>query len=117
MVAASPQRLVLQREFEQDVALSVHHLIAELYDGVDWVLVEGYRDCDLPKLEIWRAASGKPARYPSDPFIAAIATDSPEQLPEPTQRPVLDLNNADAVADWLLGQGERFVYDASQYEL
>lgn len=116
VVAASPQRLVLQREFEQGVALSVHHLIAELYDGVDWVFVEGYRDCDLPKLEIWRAAAGKPAQYPTDPFIAAIATDSPEQLPEPTQRPVLDLNNADAVANWLLGQGERFVYDASQYE-
>ena len=45
------------------------------------------------------AASGKPARYPTDPFIAAIATDSPAQLPEPTQRPVLDLNNATAVAD------------------
>ena len=117
VVAASPQRLVLQREFEQTMELSVHHAIAELYDGVDWVLVEGYRDCDLPKLEIWRAASGKPARYPADPFIAAIATDSPAQLPEPTQRPVLDLNNATAVADWLLGQGERFVYDASQFEL
>ena len=117
VVAASPQRLVLQREFEQDVELSVHHLIAELYDGVDWVLVEGYRDCDLPKLEIWRAASGKTARYPTDPFIAAIATDSPGQLPEPTQRPVLDLNDAEAVADWLLGQGERFVYDPSQFEV
>ncbi len=117
VAAASPQRLVLQREFEQDVALSVHHLIAELYDGVDWVLVEGYRDCDLPKLEVWRAELGRPARYTTDPFVAAIATDSPVLLPEPTQRPVLDLNNAAAVADWLLGQGERFVYDASQFEL
>jgi len=116
VVAASPQRLVLQREFEQDVELSVHHLIAELYDGVDWVLVEGYRDCDLPKLEIWRAESQRPVRYPNDPFIAAVATDSPEKLPEPTQRPVLDLNNAALVAEWLLAQGERFVYDASQFD-
>ncbi|MDO9159894.1 MAG: molybdopterin-guanine dinucleotide biosynthesis protein B, partial [Burkholderiaceae bacterium] len=44
VVAASPQRLVLQREFERPVELSVHHLLAELYSGVDWVLVEGYRD-------------------------------------------------------------------------
>ncbi len=117
VVAASPQRLVLQREFEQDVELSVHHLIAELYDGVDWVLVEGYRDCDLPKLEIWRPESGKPVRYPTDPFVAAIATHFPAQLPEPTQRPVLDLDNAAGVADWLLAQGERFVYDANQFEL
>jgi molybdopterin-guanine dinucleotide biosynthesis protein B len=116
VVAASPQRLVLQREFEQNVELSVHHLIAELYDGVDWVLVEGYRDCNLPKLEVWRAASGKAACYPFDPFVVAMATDSPDRLPEPTQRPVLDLNRAADIADWLLGQGDRFVYDASQFE-
>ena len=117
VVAASPQRLVLQREFEQNVSLSVHHLIAELYSGVDWVLVEGYRDCDLPKIEIWRAGLGKPALYPNDPFVSAIATDTPDQLPESTRNPVLDLNNPSVVADWLLGQGERFVYDASQFEL
>lgn len=117
VVAASPQRLVLQREFEKNVELTVHHVLAELYDGVDWVLVEGYRDCDLPKLEVWRAAAGKPPLYPGDPFVAAIATDSPGQLPESTQRPVLGLNQPDAVADWLLGQGDRFVYDASQFEL
>lgn len=116
VVTASPQRLVLQREFERTTELSVHHLIAELYDGVDWVLVEGYRDCDLPKLEVWRASLGKPALYPTDPFVAAIATDSPAQLPEPTQRPVLDLNQPSAVVEWMLGQGERFVYDGNTFK-
>jgi molybdopterin-guanine dinucleotide biosynthesis protein B len=117
VVAASPHRLVLQREFEQTVELSVHQVLAELYPGVDWVLVEGYRDCDLPKLEVWRASTGKPVRYPDDPFIAAIATDSPGQLPEPTQRPLLDLNHAAEVAQWLQAQGERFVYDAAQFDV
>jgi molybdopterin-guanine dinucleotide biosynthesis protein B len=120
VVAASPQRLVLQREFEQDVELSVHHLLAELYQGVDWVLVEGYRDCNLPKLEVWRAAHGKPAMYPNDPFVVAIATDAnPHDTtawPQPTALPVLDLNNGTAVAHWLLSQGERFAYDASRFE-
>ena len=37
-------------------------MIAELYDGVDWVLVEGFKASDLPKIEVWRAAAGKPVR-------------------------------------------------------
>lgn len=116
VVAASPQRLVLQREFEAPGDLSVHQVLAEVWSGADWVLVEGYRDCDLPKLEVWRAQAGKPALYPNDPFVVAVATDAPHQLPEPTQRPVLDLNNAPAVTQWLMSQGDRFDYDARKYE-
>ena len=41
VVVASSKRLALMREFEREAHLSVHHLIAELHDGVDWVLVEG----------------------------------------------------------------------------
>jgi molybdopterin-guanine dinucleotide biosynthesis protein B len=114
VVVASQNRLALMREFEQPAALTVHHLIAELYEGVDWVLVEGFKDSDLLKIEVWRAPSasyaGKPARYMHDDFIVAIATDAPGQLPEPTLRPVLDLNNADAVADYLVNNQERFDY-------
>jgi molybdopterin-guanine dinucleotide biosynthesis protein B len=115
VVVASDRRLALMREFEQPAALSVHHLIAELYEGVDWVLVEGFKNSDLLKVEVWRAASGKPARYPDDDFVVAIATDSPAQLPETTLRPVLDLNDADAVAQWLIDNQDRFVYNADLY--
>lgn len=116
VVVASQNRLALMREFEQPAALTVHHLIAELYEGVDWVLVEGFKDSDLLKIEVWRAPSasyaGKPARYMHDDFIVAIATDAPGQLPEPTLRPVLDLNNADAVADYLVNNQDRFHYSS-----
>jgi molybdopterin-guanine dinucleotide biosynthesis protein B len=115
VVVASDRRLALMREFEQPGALSVHHLIAELYEGVDWVLVEGFKSSDLLKVEVWRADSGKPARYPDDDFVVAIATDSPAQLPEATLRPVLDLNNPDAVAQWLVDNQERFAYNADMH--
>ena len=111
VVAASRHRLVLMREFEQHVELGVHHLLAELYDGIDWVFVEGFKDCDLLKIEIWRAESAKSALYPNDPFIAAIATDSADQLPETTLRPVLDLNQPDEVAAWLIENAQRFEYN------
>jgi molybdopterin-guanine dinucleotide biosynthesis protein B len=116
VVVASNKRLALMREYEQAHEPSVHQLIAELYDGVDWVLVEGFKNSDLLKLEVWRAASGQPARYVDDDFIVAIATDSPAELPQATLRPVLDLNDADAVAVWLTDNHERFDYRAELYQ-
>ena len=110
VVVASTNRLALIREFEQPAELTVHHLIAELYEGVDWVLVEGFKHSDLQKIEVWRAASGKPTRYQDDDYVVAIATDSPGQLPAATLRPVLDLNDADAVADFLVNNQGRFDY-------
>lgn len=115
VIVASNTRLALMREFEVPHRPSVHHLLVELYEGVDWVLVEGFKDSDLQKIEVWRAESGKPARYADDDFIIAVATDSPDQLPEPTGLPVLDLNDPVAVADWLLAQGERFDYRCENY--
>ena len=114
VVVASSNRFALMREFEKPSVMTVHQLIAELYDGVDWVLVEGFKDSDLLKIEVWRAPSadypGKPARYIDDDFVVAIATDSPEQLPQATQRPVLNLNDAEAVVDYLLSAQDRFTY-------
>ncbi|MBA3772232.1 MAG: molybdopterin-guanine dinucleotide biosynthesis protein B [Ramlibacter sp.] len=115
VVVASDRRLALIREFERPAQLTVHHLIAELYDGVDWVLVEGFKDSDLLKVEVWRAASGKPALYPDDDFTVAIATDSPDELPEPTLRPVLDLGDAEAVAQWLIDNQDRFNYGPEMF--
>lgn len=115
VVVASDRRLALMREFEQPSTLKVHHLIAELYEGVDWVLVEGFKESNLLKVEVWRAASGKPVRYPDDDFIVAIATDSADQLPQSTLRPVLDLNDPDAIAQWLVDNGDRFEYDPERY--
>lgn len=110
VVVASSKRLALMREFDQPTELSVHHLIAELDDSVDWALVEGFKDSDLPKIEVWRAQAGKPARYMNDDFIVAIATDSSALLPHVTQRPVLNLNDADAVVAWLMMNQARFDY-------
>lgn len=115
VVVASDQRLALMREFEKTVELTVHQMIAELSPVADWVLVEGFRDCDLMKIEVWRHLSDKPARYMDDDFIAAVATDSPEALPHATQRPVLNLNDADQIADWLQANGDRLDYRPEIY--
>lgn len=114
-VVASSRRLALIREFEQPAQLTAHQVIAELYQGVDWVIVEGFKDSNLLKIEVWRPEAGKPALYPDDPFIVAVATDAPDRLPQPTERPVLDLNDADAVAQWLVDNQDRFDYQLERY--
>lgn len=115
VVVASDKRLALMREFEVARSPSVHQLLAELYAGVDWVLVEGFKDSDLLKIEVWRASVGKPARYADDDFICAVASDSPDQLPVATGLPVLNLNDPEAVLAWLVAQGPRFDYHAENY--
>ncbi len=114
VVVASDRRMALMREFEQPAVMSVHQMLAELYEGVDWVLVEGFKDSDLLKIEVWRGAVdgyvAKPALYPDDDFIVAIATNTPAQLPQTTLRPVLDLDDPDALVEWLVQNGERFDY-------
>ena len=119
VVIASDRRLALVREFEQPAQLTVHQMLAELYEGVDWVLVEGFKESDLLKIEVWRAPApgqeARPVRYPEDDFVAAVATDTPDRLPVPTQLPVLDLNQPAQVAQWLLAQGERFEYHWDQH--
>lgn len=124
VAVASDRRMALMREFEQRHLPSVHELLAELDPRADWVLVEGFKDSDLPKIEIWRPSSPhcreRPALYPHDPGIVAVAVtvaaDEP-QLPVPTTLPLLNLDDPRAVVQWLLAQGARFDYVPQRAEV
>ena len=109
VVIASSRRMAKMREFEPGTAPNVHALIAELND-CDWVLVEGFKHAELAKIEVWRAANGKPALYLEDRHVVAVCTDIAAQLPQPTQLPVLDLNDPDSVAEFLIRNSESYEY-------
>lgn len=106
VLVASRRRMALMREFEQPGAWDLQALLAHMDASVDWLLVEGFKASPIPKIEVWRApAPGeppRPVRYPSDPFVRAVATDDPGRLPEPTPLPLLDINDAAAVLDFLV---------------
>ncbi|SFP55745.1 molybdopterin-guanine dinucleotide biosynthesis protein B [Variovorax sp. 770b2] len=119
VVVASDKRLAVMREFEIPVELDVHQLLAEVHPAADWVLVEGFRHSDVLKIEIWRRPEGgepsRPVLYIDDPFVTAVATDDPASLPSATERPVFDLNDAEAIAQWLIANGERFEYNPEHH--
>jgi molybdopterin-guanine dinucleotide biosynthesis adapter protein len=74
-------------------------LLVQKLSPVDLVLVEGYKRERHPKLEIYRAALGKPPLYPDDPAIVAIASDEP--LPR-AKIPVVDRDDVEGIADLLI---------------
>lgn len=97
VVLASAHRFALMREHrgpEPELAAVLARLAP-----VDLVLVEGYKRDSHPKIEVWRDTGERALIQPGDPLVRAVATDAPlHDLPVP----VLDLNDAAAVADFIL---------------
>lgn len=109
VLVASAQRLALLREYDVEGLPPLRDLLAEL-SPADWVLVEGWKHADLPKIEVWRAALGQAPLYPHDPFVTAIATDDPAALPMPTGLPVIDLSTPAALVSLLLDTAARYQF-------
>jgi len=75
VLLTSPHRWMLVGELrgapEPDLAAHVARL-----SPCDLVLVEGYKHADLAKIEVWRAANGKPWLHPDDARFVALAADA-----------------------------------------
>lgn len=110
VLIASDRRLALLREYEVAGHPGVHQLIAELAP-CGWVLVEGFKHADVPKVELIDPRREAVPLYPDDPFVVALVTDAPQALPVPTQRPVFAHAQAEALAQFLIEHGERHEYE------
>lgn len=110
VVVASDRRLALLREYAVEQPPTARGLIAELRQDVDWVLVEGFKHEDLPRLELRRAGEQRPARYPQDAHVRAVLTDAPAALQPAPLCPVLDLNDVPALARWLADNAALFAH-------
>ncbi|MCK6433423.1 MAG: molybdopterin-guanine dinucleotide biosynthesis protein B [Burkholderiaceae bacterium] len=114
VLIASGHRLAKMREYEVPGRPTVHQLIAEMVE-VDWLLVEGFKDADIPKVEVWRSDMKTVPFYTDDPFIVGIACDDGTALPQSTLRPVFGLPDPVAVADFLISSGDRFTYNPEHH--
>lgn len=98
VIISSARRWALLHELRDEAEWDLGALLGKMAP-VDLVLVEGYKRDAFPKIEVHRAANGKPLIQPDDPHIVAIAADI--DLPQ-AGVPVIDLNATAAVADALL---------------
>lgn len=73
--------------------------LLQMLAPVDLVLVEGFKTNSHPKLEVWRAATGKTPLWPNDPSILAVASDGP--VPG-LDRPLLALDDVPSIARFVL---------------
>jgi molybdopterin-guanine dinucleotide biosynthesis protein B len=95
VLVSSSRRWALMHELRGEVEPTLRELVARL-SPVDLVIVEGFKRESHPKLEVHRAAVGKPFLHPDDPNIVAIAGDP---VPTNVAVPSMHLNDIDAIAD------------------
>jgi len=98
VVISSSKRFAVLHELRDEPEWDLPELLAKLA-AVDLVLVEGFKRDAFPKLEIHRAANGKPLIHPDDPHIVAIAADV--ALPQ-AGVPVIDLDDVEGIVDALI---------------
>lgn len=107
VLVASGTRFALMHELRDEPEPGMEDLLRRMAP-VDLVVIEGFKAGPHPKLEVWRQENGKPFLHPDDPTIRAVATDAGlSDLPIP----VLDLNDAAAIADFLLAEASPVFLD------
>ena len=96
VLVSSSQRWALMHELRGEPPPTVGRLLQQLAP-VDLVLVEGFKSEPHPKIEVFRAAVGKPLLQPDDATIVAVATNGALDL----SVPVVPLDDIAAVAQFV----------------
>ncbi|MBL8330055.1 MAG: molybdopterin-guanine dinucleotide biosynthesis protein B [Rubrivivax sp.] len=92
-------RWALMHELRGDAEPTLQELLPHMAP-CDLLLIEGFKGGDFPKIEVWRAAEGKPPLWGHWPGIVAVATNDPLDLPPAPQGPTrLMLADTEAMAD------------------
>ncbi|QWG24474.1 molybdopterin-guanine dinucleotide biosynthesis protein B [Bradyrhizobium sediminis] len=98
VLVSSGKRWALMHELRGATEPRLPELLARL-SQVDLVVVEGFKSEPHRKIEVHRAANGKPLLFPDDPGIAGIAADAAVE----TTLPVVHLDDIPAIAAMMQG--------------
>jgi molybdopterin-guanine dinucleotide biosynthesis adapter protein len=93
VLVSSARRWALMHELRGASEPRLPELLARM-SRVDLVVVEGFKSEPHRKIEVHRAANGKPLLFPDDPAIAGIATDTAVE----TALPLAHLDDIPAIA-------------------
>jgi molybdopterin-guanine dinucleotide biosynthesis protein B len=95
VLIGSARRWALVHELRDEPEAPLATLLGKLAP-VDLVIIEGFKREPHPKLEVYRAAIGKPLLHPEDPNVVAVASDA--ALPG-ANVPVVMLDDVARIAD------------------
>ena len=95
------QRWVLMHELRGRPEPSFAEQLANL-SPCDLLLVEGFKDTPMPKIEVHRPENGKPFIWPANPSIVAVALPNAAGLPTTCSLPRLDLDDRESIATFIL---------------
>lgn len=99
MLLGSPKRWALMTELASNKEPELQDLVLHLDPALaDLVLVEGFKQEPIPKIEVYRPSLGNPLWADQDTHVIAVAADGEVN----TTLPVLDLNNAAEVASFVM---------------
>jgi molybdopterin-guanine dinucleotide biosynthesis protein B len=91
----------MQRTASQSDEANLQELLTTLNtDYADLILVEGFKNADIPKIEVHRPSMNLPLLSTHDTSIIAIASDTP--IPNMANAKLLDLNNIQQITDFIL---------------
>jgi len=98
VMISSSYRWALMHELRDGPEPELDDIVARM-SPVDLLLVEGFKRNPHQKIEIYRPALGKPMLAPEHENVVALASDGDVTG---SDLPVLDLNNAEAIADFIV---------------
>jgi molybdopterin-guanine dinucleotide biosynthesis protein B len=97
VLVSSSQRWALMHELRGAEEPRLPELLAKM-SRVDLVVIEGFKREPHRKIEVFRAANGKPFLFPDDPGVVGIATDTSVE----TALPSAHLDDIEAIAAMML---------------
>ena len=102
MIISSKERFALIQENDQNEEKSLFEMLEMFAKNpikkCDIIIVEGYKNENIPKLEVYRPIIKKPLLFTEDKNVFAIATDSKIEASIPS----LDLNNINSITDYII---------------
>jgi molybdenum cofactor guanylyltransferase/molybdopterin-guanine dinucleotide biosynthesis protein MobB len=102
MIISSKERFAIIQENDGDEEKSLFQMLEifakEPINQCDIIIVEGYKNEPIPKIEVYRPDINKPLLYKEDNNIFAIASD----IKIESSIPSFDLNNINSISDFII---------------
>lgn len=97
VILAGGQRYAIMHELRGSPEPTLDELVARL-GPCDWVVIEGFKNHDFPKIEVHRESCTQEPLYLKDESVIAVAADYTPSF----NGPIFDLNDISSIAEFIL---------------